>query len=63
VRFSLRNGLESDVGANLSVQYKLALAGTHRLKLSARLAASAHSDVNPALTCSGSTGLGAQYTW
>jgi hypothetical protein len=57
------DGHESDLGANLSVQYKLALAGTHRLKLSAKLAGNAHSDANPELRCSGSTGLGAQYTW
>ena len=57
------DGREFDVGASLRVQYKLALGGSHRLKLFAKLAAGAHVDASYAATRSGSAGLGAQYTW
>jgi hypothetical protein len=57
------DGRELDVSASLRVQYKLALAGSHRLKLYAKLAAGAHVDASYELTRSGSAGLGAQYTW
>lgn len=57
------DGREADVGASLRVQYKLALAGSHRLKLHAKLAVGSHIDASYQLTRSGSAGLGAQYTW
>src|SRR5262249_9668240 len=52
-----------DVGVGLSIQYKLAIAGTHRLRLNAKVAAGSHSDTDYRLTQSRSVGLGAQYTW
>jgi hypothetical protein len=57
------DGREFDVSASLRVQYKLALASSHRLKLYAKLAAGSHVDASYELTRSGSAGLGAQYTW
>jgi hypothetical protein len=57
------DGREFDVSASLRVQYKLALAGAHRLKLYTKLATGAHIDANYDLTRSGSAALGVQYTW
>lgn len=57
------DGREEDVGASLRVQYKLALAGSHRLKFHAKLAIGSHINENYQLTRSGSAGLGAQYSW
>lgn len=57
------DGHEFDVTASLRVQYKIALAGAHRLKLHARVAAGSHVDASYALTRSGSAGFGVQYTW
>lgn len=57
------DGREFDVSASLGVQYKLALAGSNRIKLYAKLAAGSHVDASYDLTRSGSAGLGAQYTW
>ncbi|HEX7838879.1 MAG TPA: hypothetical protein VF469_15485 [Kofleriaceae bacterium] len=57
------DGHEEDVGASLRVQYKLALAGSHRLKLHAKLAVGSHLDDDQKLTRSGSAALGAQYSW
>jgi hypothetical protein len=57
------DGRELDIGASLRVQYKLVLAGSHRLKPYAKLAAGTHVDASYQLTRSASVGLGAQYTW
>src|SRR5215510_12939864 len=48
------DGREADAGASLRVQYKLAFAGSRRLKLYAKLAAGSHIDENYQLTRSGS---------
>jgi hypothetical protein len=57
------DGHELDIGASLRVQYKVALAASHRLKPYAKLAVGTHVDASYQLTRSASIGLGAQYTW
>jgi hypothetical protein len=54
---------EFDVGANLSVEYQVSLAGKRRLSLHARLGGQSHADKSYQFTRSGSLGLGAQYSW
>ena len=54
---------EYDVSASVRVQYKLALAGSHRLKIYTKLAGTSHTTTNAEFMRSGSLGLGAQYTW
>ena len=54
---------EFDLGANLSIEYRLALAGKRRLSLHARLGGQSHADASYAFTRSGSLGLGTEYSW
>lgn len=54
---------QADLAASLRVQYKLALDGSRRLKLYAKLGASTHVDTEYAHANAGSAGVGAQYSW
>ncbi len=53
----------SDISASVRVQYKIALAGERRLKLYAKLGGAGHFDATGALASSGSTAIGAQFSW